>query len=202
MDSAGWDRRYAEGKLLWGARPNRFLEQEVADLDGGRAIDLACGQGRNAVWLAGRGWAVTGVDFSAVALDQARGLAAEHGVAVDWVLADLLTYEPEPQAHDLVLIFYLQVGAAERRTMLRAAAEGVSPGGTFLMVGHHAQNIEHGYGGPQDPSRLYSAEDIVTDLVGTGLSVERAEMVRRPVETPEGERIALDALVRARRPAR
>ena len=199
MDSAGWDRRYAEGALLWGARPNRFLEQEAAGLDGGRAIDLACGQGRNAVWLAERGWEVTGVDFSVVALDRARQLAAEHGVGADWILADLLAYRPEPHAYDLVLIFYLQVRAEDRTAIVRAAAEGVRPGGAFLMVGHHAENIEHGHGGPQIPAVLYAAEDIVGDLEGTGLRTERAETVQRPVQTPEGEQIALDALVRARR---
>jgi SAM-dependent methyltransferase len=198
MDSARWDRRYAEGQLLWGSRPNRFLEQEAAGLDAGRAIDLACGQGRNAVWLAEQGWEVTGVDFSAVALDQARALAAERGVAVDWIHADLVAYRPEPQAYDLALIFYLQLSAEERAAIVRVAAAGVRPGGMFLLVGHDAENIEHGHGGPQDPARLYSPDDVVSDLQGTGLTIERAETLRRPVETPEGERIALDVLVRAR----
>jgi SAM-dependent methyltransferase len=198
MDSALWDRRYAEHPLLWGSGPNRFLEQEAAGLDAGRAIDLACGQGRNAVWLAEQGWEVTGVDFSAVALDQARELAGERGVAVDWIHADLLAHRPEPQAFDLSLMFYVQVNAEERAAIVRLAAGCLRPGGMFLLVGHDAENIEHGHGGPQDPARLYSPDEIVSDLEGTGLRIERAETVRRPVETPEGERIALDALVRAR----
>lgn len=198
MDSAAWDRRYAEHPLLWGSGPNRFLEQETAGLDAGRAIDLACGQGRNAVWLAGQGWEVTGVDFSSVALDQARALAAERGVAVDWILADLLAYRPEPERYDLALMFYVQVSAEERAAIVRMAAASLRRGGIFLLVGHDAENLEHGHGGPQDPARLYSPDDIVGDLEGTGLRIERAETVRRPVETPEGERVALDALVRAR----
>lgn len=199
MDSAGWDRRYAENELLWGSRPNRFLEQGVTGLSPGRAIDLACGQGRNAVWLAENGWEVTGVDFSPVAVEQAQQLAVERGVAVQWVVADLLDYRPEPQAYDLAVIFYLQVAAEERAQIVRAAADGVGADGTFLLVGHDAENLEHGHGGPQDPARLYGPDDVANDLAGTGLRVERAETVRRPVETPEGERVALDALVRARR---
>lgn len=199
MDSTAWDRRYAEHELLWGSRPNRFLEREAAGLSPGRAIDLACGQGRNAVWLAESGWEVTGVDFSAVAVEQAQQLAAGRGVAVEWVVADLLDFRPEPETYDLVLIFYLQLSAEQRTQIVRAAAEGVRAGGTFLLVGHDTANIEHGHGGPQDPARLYTPEDVVDDLAGTGLVVERAETVRRPVDTPEGERTALDALVRARR---
>jgi SAM-dependent methyltransferase len=120
-------------------------------------------------------------------------------VRADWVTADLLDYTPEPQAYDLVLVFYLQVPATERRTIMRAAADAVAPGGVFLLVAHDRRNLEHGDGGPQDPAVLYTAGDIVADLDGAGLEIERAETVSRPVQTPEGERVALDALVRARR---
>src|SRR5690348_14293140 len=104
MDRAEWDRRYAGTELVWTAEPNRFVVQEVAGLPPGRALDLAAGEGRNAVWLAERGWAVTAVDFSAVGLDKARRLAAERGVEAGWVVADVLEYVPEPGAYDLVLI--------------------------------------------------------------------------------------------------
>lgn len=199
MDSAAWDRRYAGGELLWSGQANGFLEQEAQALDPGRAIDLACGQGRNAVWLAERGWRVTGVDFSAVGLEQAARLADERGVEVEWTRSDLLEYRPDPRAFDLVLIFYLQVPGEERSAIVRGAAEGVRDGGTLLVVGHDSANIEHGHGGPQNPAVLYSAEDLAGDLDGSRLAIERAEQVQRPVQTPEGERIALDALLRARR---
>jgi 2-polyprenyl-3-methyl-5-hydroxy-6-metoxy-1,4-benzoquinol methylase len=87
-----WNRRHGEAGLLFGAEPNRFLVAEVEGLAPGRALDVACGSGRNAVWLAARGWQVTGVDFSGVALEQARGLAAERGVDVEWVEADVLEW--------------------------------------------------------------------------------------------------------------
>jgi SAM-dependent methyltransferase len=198
MGPREWNRRYAGRELLWTAQPNRFLVAEVADLAPGRALDLACGEGRNAVWLAEQGWRVTGVDFSEVALAKAGELAAARGVDASWVRADLLDYRPDRRACDLVVVLYLQVRAAERRQIVRAAAGAVAVGGTLLVVGHDSSNLEHGHGGPRDPSVLYTAADITGDLDGTGLEVERADLVRRPVDTPDGERTALDALVRAR----
>ena len=198
MDSDVWNRRYADREFVWTSKPNRFLVAEAAALPAGRALDVACGEGRNAVWLAERGWRVTGVDFSRVGLEKARALARARGVRAQWVAADLLDYTPEPQAFDLVLVFYLQVPAAERRPIVRAAAGAVAPGGVFLLVGHDRSNLEHGHGGPQDPAVLYTPGDVVADLEGAGLEVERGETVRRPVDTPEGERVALDALLRAR----
>ena len=200
MDSASWDRRYQGSELVWTAAPNRFLVAETETLAPGRALDLACGEGRNAVWLAERGWQSVGVDFSEVGLRKARELASGRGVNVEWVAADLLDYRPDPQAFDLVIVFYLQVPAADRRPILRAGAEAVAPGGTLLLVAHDSSNLQHGHGGPQDPARLYTAHDVVSDIEGRGLHIERAERVERPVQTPDGERIALDALVRACRP--
>ena len=195
MDRHDWDRRYAGRELLWTGTPNRFLVAETAGLRPGRALDIACGEGRNAVWLAEQGWRATGVDFSEVALAKARQLADAHGVEAEWVAADLVGYRPEPRAFDLVIVFYLQVTAAQRRMILHAAADAVAPGGTFLLVAHDSSNLEHGHGGPQEPEVLYTAEDVVADL--GGLEVVRAARVERPVETPDGERVALDALVRA-----
>jgi SAM-dependent methyltransferase len=194
-----WDRRYAGSELLWTAQPNRFLVAEVAGLAPGRALDVACGEGRNAVWLAEQGWQAEGVDFSGVALEKARQLAEARDVVVEWTQADLVGYEPERGAYDLVAVLYLQLPAAERTPILCRAAAALAPGGVLLVVAHDRSNIEHGYGGPQVPSVLYSAPDVVADVEPEGLEIERSEVVRRPVETPEGERQALDLLVRARR---
>jgi SAM-dependent methyltransferase len=199
MNSEAWDRRYADRELVWTSQPNRFLVAEAATLAPGRALDVGCGEGRNAVWLAERGWEVTGVDFSEVGLDKARGLAQARGVQGRWVPANLLEYTPEPRAFELVLVFYLQVPAEDRRTIVRTVAEAVAPGGLFLLVAHDSSNLEHGHGGPQNPAVLYTAADVAGDLDGSGLEIERAVTVERPVDTPDGERIALDALVRARR---
>jgi SAM-dependent methyltransferase len=196
--AADWDERYAGSELVWSAEPNRFLVAEADALAPGRALDLACGEGRNAVWLAGRGWDVTGVDFSAVGLRKAERLAASRGVHVDWVLADLLEYTPAPLAYDLVLVFYLQLPAAERRLVARAAAGSVAPAGTLLVVGHDLLNLTEGYGGPRHAEVLFTPADVVADI--DELEVERAERVRRPVEADGRHVEAIDALVRARRP--
>jgi SAM-dependent methyltransferase len=198
MNSESWDRRYAGSELVWTAEPNRFLVAETSGLEPGRALDIACGEGRNAVWLAAQGWRATGVDFSGVAIEKARQLAEARGVEAEWVVADLLDYRPAPRAFELVIVFYLQAAEAVRKAILRAAAAAVAPGGTFLVVAHDSANLERGYGGPQDPAVLYTAEDVVADL--DGFDVERAECVERDVQTDDGERIALDALVRAVRP--
>jgi SAM-dependent methyltransferase len=195
-----WDRRYAGSGLLWTAKPNRFLVAETSELPAGRALDLATGEGRNAVWLAERGWKVVGVDFSRVGLEKAQHLAVERSVEVEWLQADLLDYRPEPRAFDLVLAFYLQVPPEARQPILSSAATAVASGGSLLLVAHDKRNLEQGHGGPKDASVLYTPEDVVRDLEGSGLRLERAAVVERPVDTHEGQRIALDALVRARRP--
>jgi SAM-dependent methyltransferase len=200
VDSAEWDRRYAGRELVWTSEANRFLVEEVDGMAPERALDLACGEGRNAVWLAERGWKVTGVDFSRVGLEKARQLEDSRGAHAEWVAADLLDYRPTPEAFALVIVFYLQVPEAERSPILRSAAGAVAPGGTFLLVAHDSDNIANGYGGPQDPAVLYTAQDVCRDLQDSGLRIERAERVERPVQTPDGERVALDALVRASRP--
>lgn len=199
MDSDEWDRRYAGRELVWTSQANRFLVQEAGGLAPGRALDLGCGEGRNALWLAGRGWQVTGVDFSKVGVEKARQLEHARGVHADWIVADLLDYRPSPEAFELVIVFYLQVPETQRTPILKTAASAVAPGGTFLLVGHDSTNIAEGHGGPQDPAVLYTAEDVSRDLHGTGLRIERAVRVERPVLTSEAERIAFDALVRASR---
>lgn len=189
MDREAWNRKHAEGEHHFGGRPNRFLVAEAADLAPGRALDVACGAGRNAVWLAEGGWEVTAVDFSAVALASARRLAAETGVEVEWIEADVLEYLPEPAGFDFVCVLYLQLPAEERRLVLARAAGAVAPGGTLVVVGHDLENLEYGHGGPQDPRVLFTPEEIAAELAG--LRIEKAERVDR-----DG---AIDALVRASR---
>jgi SAM-dependent methyltransferase len=184
---------------VWGAGPNRFVAEELTALPPGRAIDLGTSEGRNAIWLAERGWLVTAVDFSAGGLARADRLAAERGISVNWVQADLLDWQPEPDGYDLVLIAYLHLPSAELARVFRAAAAAVAPGGTLLAVGHDRENIARGHGGPQDPDRLYTPAAVTAEL--GGLSIRRADQVLRPVPTPEGERTAIDTLVRAERPA-
>lgn len=195
MRREDWDLRYSEADLLWSAGPNRFLVAEAGDLAPGRALDLACGEGRNALWLAELGWRVTGVDFSPVAIEKALKRAGQAKVEVEFVCADLLDLEPEEAAFDLVVILYLQVPPADRRVVLGRAAAALAPGGTLLLVGHDLLNLSEGVGGPSDPSVLYTPADVVSDL--PTLDVEKAERVLRDVV--DADRPAIDALVRARK---
>ena len=194
-----WNARYASRELLWSAEPNRLFASEAEGLEPGRGLDLACGEGRNAVWLAERGWRVTAVDFSDVALEKARRLAGSRGVEVEWVLADVLDFAPERQAFDLVALLYLQLPHEELGRAVGAAVDAVAPGGTILVLGHDTRNLREGHGGPKDVSVLYTPENVVAWL--DDLVVERAETVRRGVPLEDGEGVALDAFVRARRPA-
>jgi 2-polyprenyl-3-methyl-5-hydroxy-6-metoxy-1,4-benzoquinol methylase len=192
-----WDRRYADSEFLWTVEPNRFVVQELGDPPPGRALDLACGEGRNAVWLAERGWYVTAVDFSPVGLNKARQLAAARGVTIDWVLGDLLDYEPQAGAYQLALVTYLHIEPVERAAVLLKACSALAPGGEILVVGHDLSNLSDGVGGPQDPMLLYSPEAIAAEL--PGLSVWKAERVRRPVDVDGRMCDAIDTLVRASR---
>jgi SAM-dependent methyltransferase len=196
VDSQEWDERYAGTGLVWTAEPNRFVVAELQDLAPGRALDVGAGEGRNAVWLAARGWQVTAVDFSAVGLDKGRRLAEDRGVAVDWVRADVRDYQPEPGSLQLVLVAYLQLREAELDGVLRRAAAALAPGGVLLVVGHDVTNVAEGTGGPQDPAVLHSPKSITRSL--GDLTVVRAERVRRPVTG--SPRDAVDTLVRAIRP--
>lgn len=200
MDREGWNQRYAGSDLVWSAAANRFLMDEVAALRPGRALDLGTGEGRNAIWLAKLGWRVTAVDFSDVGLQKARQIARGAGADIDWVEADLRTYAPEPGAFDLVVVMYIHFSPTDRRALVRAAAAAVAAGGTLLVVGHDRSNLERGFGGPQDPSILFTPDDITADLAGiAGLHVVRAASVLRPVMAEDGEHTAVDALVRVRR---
>ncbi len=196
MRREDWDRRYAGVENLWSAKPNRFLVAEVEGLAPGRALDLACGEGQNAIWLAGAGWRVEGVDYSSVAIAKARARAARDGVDATFAEADLVEYEPDPSAYDLVLMLYLHLPAEEHRLVLARAARSLAPGGTLVLLGHDLLNATEGVGGPSDASLLYTP-DIAGEL--PDLEIEKAERVFRDVAG--ADRPAIDCLVRARRPA-
>jgi SAM-dependent methyltransferase len=198
MDRDDWNARYATEELVWTAQANRFVVAELDGMPPGRALDVAAGECRNAVWLAERGWDVTAVDYSATALEKGRRLAEARGVELTLVEADVTTYEPPRERFDLVLIAYLHLPEPTRSAVYARSAAAVTPGGTLLVVGHDRSNLDGGHGGPQDPAVLATPDEIAAAL--TGLAVERAERVDRPVETDDGVRIAIDHVVRARRP--
>jgi len=187
MDAAAWDARYAATALVWSAGPNQFVEAELAALPPGRALDLACGEGRNARWLAERGWHVTAIDWSSVAIEKGRRTTD----AVDWQVGDARS-APLPTGLDLVVLAYFQVVADARRTSIRRSYDALAPGGTLFVIAHDSTNLTEGTGGPQDASVLYTAEDVLEDLGDAALEVVRAERVPRIVDSGT----AWDALVR------
>lgn len=191
MDSSGWDKRYRATDRLWSAEPNVFVADRLGALDPGVGLDLASGEGRNAIWLAERGWDMTAVDFSEVAVE--RG--CEHTADVEFVVADVLAWEPD-RKYGLVLIAYLQIVADQLATLVRRAVTWLRPGGELFMVGHDRSNIEHGVGGPQYPEVLWQADQILGWL--EGLEIVEAGVVERAVEVGDGMATARDTLVRAR----
>ncbi|MEV0333934.1 class I SAM-dependent methyltransferase [Nocardia sp. NPDC050717] len=219
MDAAEWDARYAQSELVWGAPPNSTVVEYVYGLDrrvplvadepGGtppplpRALDLACGEGRHALWLATHGWQVDAVDFSQVGIDKGRTVAARLSRSVrsrvDWRCADItdLPAAGITGPYELILMVFVHLPAEQRGALLRELAAMVSPGGMLLVLGHDTRNITDGYGGPQDPAILFTPEDIRAELgeAGAHLTVRVADMVLRPTEGAD----AIDALVVAER---
>ena len=190
MDAQAWDERYAE-RQQWSGEPNALVAELLADLPPGTAVDLAAGEGRHALWLAGRGWQVTAVDFSATGL--ARGRERPEADRVVWVTADVLTWAGPEEPVDLVLVAYLHLPSPDLEELLTRAVGWLRPGGRLLVLGHDVDNVEHGVGGPQEPAILHSVTRFgpVADL----LDVDRLAQVTRG--TPAGT--ALDTLLSGRR---
>lgn len=179
-----WDERYRE-RDVWGAGPNRLLTELVADLPKGTALDLGCGQGRNALWLAQRGHQVTGLDLSPVAIEQAKAAAAELGLDVSFSAVDLTEWRPDGSTWDLVVLSYLQLDAPARRRVHAAASRSVAPDGRLILIAHHRDNLDNGVGGPPTPRVLYDEEMLADDFAD--LAIERNERVLR--STDEGDAI-------------
>ena len=189
MDRHQWNERYAAQPLLWDVDPDPFLGGELGDRAPGRALDLGAGEGRTTLWLAERGWEITAVDFSDVAIERGRQRVQAAGAPgrVEWICADLVDFDPTGGAYDLVLLMFVHLPAVERRRLLRLAGATLAPGGVVLVVGYDTSNATQGAGGPRDPAVLFTPEEVVADL--DGLRTERAERVQ------VGD--AVDAVVRA-----
>ena len=179
-----WDARYADASRPWLSAPSSTVLRAVGDQEPGRALDLATGTGRHALWLQSLGWQVTAVDFSEVGVAQGRARSQE----VEWVVADITAWTPT-STYDLVLVAYVQLGAAG----LRRVGQWVAPHGRLVAVGHALRNLTDGVHGPRDPARLHTEQGL---REGAGdLVVERLEEVLRPDEGGT----AIDLLLSARR---
>jgi 2-polyprenyl-3-methyl-5-hydroxy-6-metoxy-1,4-benzoquinol methylase len=182
-----WVARYEVKGALWGAEPNQFLAEIAEDLEPGTALDLGCGQGRNSFWLASRGFTVTGLDLSPVAIEQATAVAEELDVDVSFESVDLTTWDPAGRAWDLVVLTYLHLSGERRPVVHGAAKRAVAPGGRLIVIAHHLDNFENGVGGPPVPELLFTELQLAGDF--SDLEILRNEKVVRTTE--EGDAIDL-----------
>src|SRR5690606_32631020 len=142
-DAGSWDARYVgRGERMWSGHPNGALVAEVEGLSPGRALDVGCGEGADAIWMAQRGWEVVGVDISDVAIDRAVKVAADAGVTVDWRAVNLAVDPHEPGAYDLVSLQYPALRHDAGDHVVRSIVDAVAPGGTLLVVGHSFDDVD------------------------------------------------------------
>lgn len=153
-----WDRRYAEPDYIFGVEPNAFVASNVARLAPGlRALDVACGEGRNSVWLASHGCEVTGFDISARALSKARQLAERRRVQVSFLEADIRSWAWVAEAYDLVCCVFIQFAAPDERTRLfEGIKTTLAPGGLLLLQGYTPKQLEYCTGGPPEAAHMYT----------------------------------------------
>ena len=190
-DAQEWDSRYAGQDRVWSAAPNPWVASTIGSWFTSRALDLGAGEGRHSVWLAALGWQVTAVDFSATGIERGRTGAQDVGVEVDWVVADVRTWEPPAGvAFDLILVAYLHLSD----DVLARARDWLAPGGALVVVGHALRNLTDGVGGPSDPRLLHTEAGL--RAASEGLTIEQVgEVVRHG---PGDD--AVDLVLVARRP--
>ena len=180
-----WDARYEAKGTLWGAEPNQFLVEIAEVLDPGTALDLGCGQGRNSLWLASRGFEVTGLDLSPVAIEQATTVAADLDLDISFESVDLTAWDPAGRVWDLVVLTYLHLSDERRPAVHNAAKRAVAPGGRMVVIAHHLDNFTDGVGGPPVPDLLFTEQQLSGDF--SDLDILRNEKVIRSTE--EGDAI-------------
>ena len=203
FDEQSFEEMYRATDALWSGRPNPQLVAEAAGLRPGTALDVGCGEGADAIWLAERGWQVTAVDFAATALERGATHAAARGDEVAgrirWVRADV-TQEQPGERFDLVSAQFMHLPPEERRELFARLADAVRPGGTLLVVGHDFSDVAAGAHRPPAPERFFTAQEVAASLDADAWEVLVAEARPRPAAVHEGHDITVhDAVLRARR---
>lgn len=199
-----WDERYRSAHSLWSGNPNRHLITEAEKLTPGTALDAGAGEGADAIWLARRGWLVTAVDISGVALERAAAHAAAAGddVAklIQWQSEDLLEWQPPERAYDLVNAQYLHLPTGLRRAVYARLAAAVADGGTLLIVAHHPLDLHTTAPRPQRPELFFTGDDLAADFGGDGWEIVTNAAAPREATDPEGRTVTVhDTVFRARR---
>jgi SAM-dependent methyltransferase len=201
-----WEARYGQSGQVWSGRVNATTAAVVSELQPGDALDLGCGEGGDAVWLAEHGWRVTAVDISPTAVARAAEGARERGVSerIDWVAADLTTWSAPGDVDLVTASFFHSMVALDRTRILRAAAKAIRPGGHLLLVTHVFETADDvppwardqlpptGEGDrPGPPGLLLPQEELVAlDLDPHRWTTRRCEIRRREVTGPDGHQTA------------
>ncbi len=192
-----WNEFYGGHGAVWSGNPNPQLVTEASHLTPGTALDVGCGEGADAIWLATQGWQVTGVDFAAPALERAAAHAA--GIAVDWVRADIRVEVPGGP-YDLVSAQFFHLPGAPRQALFARLAAAVAPGGTLLIVGHHPHDMTSSPHHQHVPDMFFTADEVARSLDPDEWSVLAADARPRTMTGPDGQDVTIrDAVLRARR---
>jgi SAM-dependent methyltransferase len=197
-----WDERYGSTDRVWSGNANPQLVATVTDLAPATALDVGSGEGADAIWLASRGWRVTGIDVSGVALGRAAERAAEAGAEIagriTWQQADVLSWDPAPRQFDLVSAQFMQLPGPALESLHRRLAAAVRPGGTLLIVGHHPADLETSAGRPHLPGLMFTAEQVAAVLDPDDWQIVTAAAPERQTVDPDGGSITIrDAVLHA-----
>ncbi len=201
FDAEAWEERYG-GQSLWSGRVNPQLAAEAADLPPGRALDIGCGEGGDAIWLAARGWQVTGLDFARTGLDRAAAHATEAGVAdrCTWRQDDARTFDAAGETWDLVTAQYFHQPDGGMVDVTRRLGGAVAAGGVLLVVGHHADDLHTGLRGGR-AELVFTPDDLRPALDPSRWTIEVAEVRDREAHGHDGPVTVRDSVLRARRRA-
>lgn len=174
-----WDERYADEEYVYGTEPNDFLKDHVDRLPGGKVLSLCEGEGRNAVFLASKGYEVTGVDSSSVGLAKAHRLAEKQGVHISTQLADMGDFHIEPESWNGMVSIFCHIPAGMRAVLHRQIVAGLKPGGVLILEAYTPAQIALGTGGPKMPELTMTADQLRQEL--DGLEFEIIEELERDV---------------------
>ena len=204
FSQAFWDERYSSRTAVWSGNPNPHLVSQASKLGAGTALDVGSGEGADAIWLAERGWQVTALDVSTVALARGASRAAEMGSDVsrriDWRHEDILTWTPDPASYDLVSVQFLQLPAGPREEVFARLAAAVAPGGTLLIVGHHPSDLQTTVPRPPMPELFFTASEIAASLDRRDWEIVVDAARGRSTTDREGQSVIIhDAVLQARR---
>ena len=201
LDEEFWNERYRSSPRIWSGNPNPQLVAEVEGREPGRALDVGCGEGADAIWLAQRGWQVVATDISDVALGRAitHARAADPAVSarIEWRHVDLLARPPQQDSFELVSSQFMQLPPGPRARLFTALAAAVRAGGALLVVGHHPSDMDSGVHRPPQPDRFYTADDIAGLLDVSWTIVAQEARPRRAVSVNGAEVTINDAVLLA-----